>query len=199
VEICQILDLDWQDIIAPLAPVEAPQQILLTPLTPLNQIWEQLQSLGSPTEEMGLVLVKTETLGWKWQSHSRYEKSVRIGSYIQFEVNLATPGYLLLIQKDTSDQVWCFCPSCFAPQPQLDTGKTSLPQQGSPITSFPIEGVPGKEYILAVVTSEPPRLDWLPQGNDEPLELTAQNLSQLLEFVNTNENCQVLYTEYEVK
>lgn len=196
VEVCQILDLDWQDIIAPFSPVEEPQQVLLTPL---NQLWQQLQSLGSPTEEMGLVLVQTETLGWKWQANSRYEKSVRIGSYIQFEVNLENPGYLLLIQKDTSEQVWCFCPSCFAPQPQLDTGKTSLPQQGSPITSFPIEGVPGKEYILAVVTTEAPSLDWLPQGNDEPLELTEDDLIQLLEFVNTSENCRVLYTEYEVK
>jgi len=196
VEICQILDLDWQDIVAPSFPEEEPQQVLLTPV---NQLWQQLQALGSATEEMGLVLVKAETLGWKWQANSRYEKSVPVGSYIQFEINLASPGYLLLIQKDTAEQIWCFCPSCFAQKPKLDTGKTILPQEGSPLTSFPIEGAPGKEYVLAIVTPESPSLEWLPQENDEPLELTEHNLMQLLEFVNTNEDCRVLYTEYEVK
>ncbi|MEJ1936939.1 DUF4384 domain-containing protein, partial [Nostoc sp. NIES-2111] len=187
-EICVFLGLDWQDI-AVFGEAE-PQE-----LTPLDK-WQQLQSLGSPTEQMGLVLVKEETLGWGKKIPSRYEKSVQVGSYIQVEINLSTPGYLLLLQKDTSAQMWCFCPSCFAQQPHLDTGKTSLPQEGSPMTAFPVEGTPGEEEIIAVITKEVPKLSWLTQDNDEVLELEPSHLTELLEYITKNGDYQLWYTDY---
>jgi transcriptional regulator with XRE-family HTH domain len=190
-EICVFLDLDWKDI-AVLGETE-PEE-----LTPLDKLWQQLQLLSSPTEQMGLVLVKEETLGWGKKIPSRYEKSVQVGNYIRFEVNLETSGYLILLQKDTSGQLWCFCPSCYASQPHLNTGKTTLPQEGSPITSFPIEGEPGKEEIIAVFTKELPTLDWLPPGDNEPLELQASHLAALLEYVGESGECQLLYTHYMV-
>lgn len=190
-EMCVFLGLDWQDI-AVFGEAE-PQE-----LTPLDNLWQQLQLLSSPTEQMGVVLVKEETLRWGHKIPSRYEKSVQVGSYIRFEVNLETPGYLILLQKDTSGQLWCFCPSCFAQEPQLNTGKTTLPQEGSPITSFPIEGEPGKEEIIAVFTKEIPALDWLPPGDNEPLELEASHLVALLEYVTQSGEYQLLYTDYMV-
>lgn len=193
IEICSELNLNWQDIALSPSEEEETQK-----LTPLDKLWQQLETLGSPTEQMGLVLVKEETLGWRWQTPSRYEKSVSLGSHIRFEINLESSGYLLLIQKDTSGKVWCFCPSCFASQPQLDTGRTIVPQEGSPMTSFPIEGDSGKEHILAVITKDAPTLDWLPQGSDTPLQLEESHLWQLLEFVNESEECQVLYTDYMI-
>jgi DNA-binding Xre family transcriptional regulator len=107
-EICESLDLDWQDIVAPfLEEEEKTQHLLLTPIPPaLEQLWQQLKALGSPTEQMGLVLAKEETLSWGWQTNSRYEKFVRVGSHIRFEVSLGNPGYLLLLQNDTSGQIW---------------------------------------------------------------------------------------------
>jgi hypothetical protein len=191
IEICTMLDLDWQDI----TTADNQKQ----PPTTLAEIWQQLQSLGSPTEKMGLVLVKEETLGWSRQASSIYEKSVPLGSRIRFEINMESAGYLLLIQKDTSEKVWCFCPSCFAPQTQLNQGRTVLPQADSPMKSFQIEGVPGKEIVFAIITAEIPNLDWLPQPNDEPLELTENHLSQLCNFISNNMDCNVIYTEYEVR
>ncbi|MBW4667906.1 MAG: DUF4384 domain-containing protein [Cyanomargarita calcarea GSE-NOS-MK-12-04C] len=190
-EICTFLDLDWQNIAAP--GEEETQKLTL-----LEELWQKLQTLGSPTEQMGLVIAQEETLGWTKKIPSRYEKSVRMGSYIRFEVNLETPGYLLLLQKDTLGQLWCFCPSCFAPQPQLEKGKTSLPQESSPITSFHIEGTPGKEQILAVITQDMPKLEWLSQANDEPLELTESFLGELLNYISTSRDNQIIYTEYEI-
>ncbi|MBD2492194.1 DUF4384 domain-containing protein [Aulosira sp. FACHB-615] len=196
-EICTMLELDWQDIAlsSNLGSLESKDQ----KINPLAQLWEKLQSLGSPTEKMGLVLVKEETLGWGWEPNSRYEKSVSIGSFIRFEIDFDTPGYLLVIQKDTSEQVWCFCPSCFATQSHLNTGKTTLPQPGSPITSFPIEGTPGKEVVLAILTEVMPTLNWWTAENTNPLKLTENHLDQLIDFINENKNCRVLYTEYEIK
>ncbi len=198
-EICTMLELDWQDIAISSNLDITTANSENKPLTPLTAIWQQLQSLGSPTEKMGLVLVKEETLAWSWQTNSIYEKSVSIGSHIRFEINLESSGYLLLIQKDTSGKVWCFCPSCFAPQTRLNDGKTILPQEDSAMKSFQIEGIPGKEMILAVITQEIPNLNWLPQTNDEPLELIEYHLSQLFNWISNNKNCSVMYTEYEVR
>ncbi len=201
-EICTFLNLDWCEVagiildekreIEPAIESETESQ------TSLEKIWQKLKIQGSHTEKMGLVLAKEDTLAWGWGNQKRYEKSVKVGSYVQFEINLETPGFLLLIQKDTSGQVWCFCPSCFAPQPRLETGKTSLPQEGAEITAFPIEGMPGKEEILAVIARDISGLTWLPQGSDEPLELECDRITELFEFVSQQENCHVWYTDYIV-
>ncbi|MBV6628141.1 MAG: DUF4384 domain-containing protein [Rivularia sp. (in: Bacteria)] len=188
IKICDELNLDWQDI------AEFPEE----ELTPLNQLWLQLIKLGSPTEDMGLVLAKEQTLGWGTKLPSRYEKSVSVGAYIQVEVNLNIQGYLLLLLKDTSGEVCCFCPSCFAPENKLEAGKTILPQADSPITSFPIEGTPGKEQILAIITPKIPNLEWLPKPSDEPLTLTEDYLNTLLDYASDSKETQILYTEYQV-
>jgi DNA-binding Xre family transcriptional regulator len=180
-EICRLLGLHWQDIV-----------------TSVDQLWEQLQTFGTVTEKMGLVVVREQTLGWGWPTNSIYEKSVQIGSYIRVEVNFDISGYLLLLQRDTSGKIWCFCPSCFAPQPHLDTGKTCLPQEESEITCFPIEGTPGKEEILALITPTILSYKWLPQANDEPIQLQESHLNELLNYVNNNQEYKILYTEYMV-
>lgn len=101
IEICDELNLNWQDI-AIFHQEESPQ------LTALDKLWLQLIKLGSATDDMGLVLVKEETLTWGTKLPSRYEKSVRLGSYIQFEINLETQGYLLLLLKDTQGEIKLF-------------------------------------------------------------------------------------------
>lgn len=188
IEICNELNLNWQDIAT--FPEEE--------LNPTDALWLQLIELASPTKDIGLVLAKEQTLGWGTKSPSRYEKSVSVGAYIQVEVNLNIQGYLLLLLKDTSGEVCCFCPSCFAPENKLETGKTTLPQADSPITSFPIEGTPGKEQILAIITPKIPNLEWLPNPSDEPLTLTEDYLNTLLDYTNSSKETQILYTEYQV-
>ncbi len=189
-EICVFLGLNWQEIVAPSEEIKK--------LTPLEELWQKLQALGSYTDQMGLVLAQEETLSWVKKIPSRYEKAVKTGSYIRFEVNLEIPGYLLLLQKDTLGKLWCFCPSCFAPQPKLEKGKTILPQEGSETNSLCIEGTPGIEVILAVVTQDMPKLQWLSQANDEPLELTENFIMELLNYINLSGDNQILYTEYEI-
>jgi DNA-binding Xre family transcriptional regulator len=198
-EICTMLELDWQDIAISSNPNITEAETQEPPLTALAGLWHQLQLLGSPTEKMGLVLVKEETLGWRWQTTNIYEKSVSIGSHIRFEINLESSGYLLLIQKNTSQELWCFCPSCFAPQSHLTTGKTSLPQEDSVMKSFYIEGNPGQEQILAIITKDMPNLNWLPQGSDNPLQLEETRLRELLAYLSTTKDSEIFYTDYLVK
>jgi Domain of unknown function (DUF4384) len=186
VEICTHLDLDWEDI------VEVGDKSL-------NTVWQKLLKLGNSTEKMGVVLAEEEKLRWTTEKPTPYKTSVRLGSYINFQIDLDTPGYLLLLQKDTSGEVWCFCPSCFAPEMQLDTGKTILPQEGSPIKAFQLEGKPGNEQILTFISKELPTFDWLPKGNDDAFQLTETHLRELIQYFDEKKgDCQVFYTNYKV-
>lgn len=189
-QICEELNLSWEDIAE--LPEAKPNE------APILDKWQELTALGSPTEQMGLVLVQEETLTWGTKLPSPYKKSVRLGSFIRFEVNFDFSGYLILLQKDTQGQMLCFCPSCFASEPLLSTGKTILPQSGAPMTSFPIEGEPGDEQIIAVVTKEMPALDWLPKINDDPLQLDDTHLQSLLDYLGKCEEGKVLYTQYSI-
>ncbi|MEH2267539.1 MAG: hypothetical protein V7K68_03755 [Nostoc sp.] len=64
--------------------------------------------------------------------------------------------------------------------------------------SLQIEGEPGKEEIIAVLTKEVPALDWLRQENDEVLSLEESHLIELLKYVTECGNYQLWYTDYMV-
>lgn len=192
IEICRFLDLDWEDIAEPYTEEDNTPE-----LSPFEQLWQEIIALGSFTTKMGVVFAKQNTLTWDWEDNE-YETRVPIGSRIQVKANFETPGYLLLLQKGSSGEASCFCPSRFAQQPKLETGITTLPQKGSPKTSLKITGKPGKEHILAVITPDVPSLEWLPSVDNNPLSLDENHLSQLLDYINQRPDCKVLYTEYSV-
>ncbi|MEB3178187.1 MAG: DUF4384 domain-containing protein [Nostocaceae cyanobacterium] len=162
-----------------------------------EEAWEKLQALATNSEEMGAVLATPETLGM-WTPESNYEKLVPWGSLIHFEVNLRVGGHLLLLEKNPGQQIWCLCPSFLAPQPFVSAGKTILPQPGAKRTAFHLQGVPGLEQILAVITKEVPSVDWIPKGSEQPLQLNHSHLVGLLDYLNQVGEYQLLYTEYTV-
>ncbi len=180
------------------------QGLAAPPLLTPAQLWEQLKDKATPTEKMGPVLAKpakpVETLEM-WEpppSQSQYQKCVPLGSQIRFEVNLESGGYLLLLEKGTSGNLWCLCPSFLAPQPHQPAGVAILPQEKSPQKLFTISGTAGKEEIVALIAPESPPLDWLPQATQPPLQLKKEHLNDLLAYLNCRPDCQALYTEYTV-
>jgi hypothetical protein len=124
--------------------------------------------------------------------------SFRLNSRIRFEVNLDSAGYLLLLEKGTSGKMWCLCPSGFAPEPKHSGGRVTLPQASSRHKYFKLTGSPGQEEILAVITKDVPRLDWLPQLGEPLLQLREGHLTDLLEYLNRCRDYQVLRMAYRV-
>ena len=80
----------------------------------------------------------------------------------------------------------------------MSAGKTILPQPGGKITAFYLQGSPGLEQILAVITKQAPDINWIPKGTDKPLQLSHTHLVELLDYVNRVGEYQLLYTEYTV-
>jgi serine/threonine protein kinase len=77
-------------------------------------------------------------------------------------------GYLTLLDKGAEDIVYCLCPSHFAPNTRLESGRIYLPQEGSLYEAFELSGAPGKEKLLAIITDEPLGFDWLPRDAETP-------------------------------
>ncbi|MEC4986963.1 MAG: DUF4384 domain-containing protein [Oscillatoria sp. PMC 1068.18] len=158
----------------------------------LLQLWQQLVELATKTTQMGVVLADTLDL------YSPYQECIKLGTNIRLEMKLERPGYVLVLEKGTSGRLWCLCPSSLAPKPFFPAGVSVLPQPGSSQKSFKITGNVGIEQVLAVVSQEPPQLDWLPEGKDKPLQLGEKHLQNLREYLQQSNDCQVLYTEYTV-
>jgi hypothetical protein len=171
-------------------------------LIPLNseQLWQQLWETATPTNKMKPVLLKPVSDLEMGEAEMAQEDSpcFRLNSRIRFEVNLDTPGYLLLLEKGTSGKMWCLCPSGFAPQARHRGGRVILPQAGSGHSSFKLTGLPGQEEIVAVVARDVPKLDWLPKPGEKLLQLREGHLTGLLEYVNAVRDCQVLRMAYRV-
>ena len=173
-------------------------EIARTWLRGIVYLWYQLKKQAIPTTQMGPVLAKPGQTLNMWEPETQYLKEVPVKSQIKFEVNLERDGYLVLLEKGTSGQMWCLCPSFVAPQPQLSAGPVQLPQEKGRVKYFTLTGDGGREEIVALIAKEPPPLDWLPKGDQPPLELNKDHLNDLLSYLNPGPDCQVWYSDYMV-
>jgi hypothetical protein len=171
----------------------------LIPLT-CEQLWQQLWETATPTDKLKPVLLESLSNLEMGEAEMTEEDSFsfRLNSRIRFEVNLDSAGYLLLLEKGTSGKMWCLCPSGFAPQAKHSGGWVSLPQASSRHRYFKLTGSPGQEEIVAVITKDVPRLDWLPKPGEPLLQLREGHLTGLLEYLNLARDCQVLRMAYRV-
>ncbi|HEY9798093.1 MAG TPA: DUF4384 domain-containing protein [Leptolyngbyaceae cyanobacterium] len=171
----------------------------LIPLT-CDQLWQELWETATSTDKLKPVLLESLPnldMG-KAEMTEEDSFSFRLDSEIRFEVNLDSAGYLLLLEKGTSGKMWCLCPSGFAPQARHPGGRVRLPQAGSRHKYFKLTGSPGQEEIVAVLTKDVPRLDWLPKPGEPLLQLREGHLTGLLAYLNLAHDCQVLRMAYRV-
>lgn len=82
--------------------------------------------------------------------------------------------HLLLLDKGPEGILYCLCPSAFAPETRLRSGRNDLPQMESRYPSFQVTGKPGREQLLAIITDEALGLDWMPR---DPVNEPARILS----------------------
>jgi hypothetical protein len=89
-------------------------------------------------------------------------------------------GYLTLLDEGPEGIVYCLCPSLFAPNPRLQSGRIYLPQESSPYEAFELSGAAGKEKLLAIITDEPLGLPWLSQDAETPARvLSSEDIEAL--------------------
>lgn len=181
-------------------PQWAKEQGLVTPPPfTVDQIWQQLKAKAIDSNLLEVVLAEelreVPVLGAR---RNKSRKSVPVNSDIKYQVKVEREGYLILLEREPSGVVCCLCPSEYAPNSRCDAGVMVLPQcPPSEYATFGADEV-GREQILALITQELPPLDWLEESKEEALELEREHLYGLLEYVEGNRDCQVLWTEYSV-
>jgi len=105
----------------------------------------------------------------------------RLGSRVCLAIESERMGHLLLLDEGPEETLYCLCPSWFAPDTRLRPGRSYLPQAGARYDSFVITGKPGREHLLAIITDEPPGLDWRPPDERVPARvLTSVDVDTLL-------------------
>ena len=164
--------------------------------------WYRLKSIATPTHKMGPVVQELNKLDLDRMDIGNildtYAKSVKLHSYIKFEIQLERPGYLILLEKGTSGKLYCLSPSCLALNSHFPAGTVSLPQKGAPIEYIEITGETGTEEFIAAIAPERPKLDWLPKPDQTPLLLQGEHLQEFLAYFEGKSDCTLWYMDYQV-
>lgn len=98
----------------------------------------------------------------------------RLGSRVCLAIESEAEGNLLLLDEGPEGIIYSLCPSHFAPDTRLLSGRSYLPQAGSRYDSFVITGKPGREHLLAIITDQPLKLDWTPEESRIPARVLSQ-------------------------
>lgn len=110
----------------------------------------------------------------------RAEYTYRLGEELCLALDIKRAGYLTLLDEGPEGTIYCLCPSQFAPNMRLESGRIYLPQPVSPHDAFELSGAPGKEKLLAIISDEPLGLDWLSNDAETPArELSGDDIESL--------------------
>ena len=163
-----------------------------------KELWEKSEDSGNIyieeyTSENYLphLGLKTKIKNKTWSSPKADCPSFSIDTMINYHVKLSNSDYLIVAEKFVSGDICCLAPSSISPAFPMSPGILTLPKDDR----FKLTGPIGYEEIIAVCSQEKPQLDWLPQPEDEPLELQAEHLESLLNYVN-KKNCQLMRYKY---
>jgi hypothetical protein len=110
-------------------------------------------------------------------------------------------GHLLLLDEGPEGIMYCLCPSSFAPETRIQPGRAHLPQPQSRFDSFVISGKPGREQLLAVISSESLGLNWMPDDPKAPARvLNPNDVEELLRRLHDLESHRwtVLSTYFDI-
>lgn len=184
-----------------LREIKYPEWLANHPDRLLGNFWEQLWSKVTSFEG---ITFKTppqlETAGLDpaaWEGEQ--EKIFTIGwdNKLSYEINSQQPGYLTLIQKYSSGELYFLSPSCFVKQPCEPAQQHIFPS--AKCSFLPLQKyVTGMELLVAVVSQKNPSFSWVKAEDQKPLKLQDSNLQELLEFIEREPNCEIIGTKLRI-
>ena len=165
------------------APPAAPPPPALPPTSHLAPLWRLARATSHvwplPAERVPRVLARAGTRGLG-APQEEVQHGYRLGGKLCLAIQLERPMYLLLLDEGPEGIVYCLCPSWFAPDPRLRPGLSFLPQDGSRYDAFVATGEPGRERLLAILSTAPLGFDWMPDDPKLPARvLTRADIEQL--------------------
>jgi hypothetical protein len=93
---------------------------------------------------------------------------VRLGSRVFWAIDWDEDAHLLLLNEGAEGKTYCLCPSWFCPSSHIKPGITLVPPESAHCEPFVITGQPGREHILAILSTEPLAQGWMPPNPATP-------------------------------
>jgi Domain of unknown function (DUF4384) len=176
----------------------AKEQGLIPPDDPeppdTEQCWQELKEKVNTTTGLTVEIPALSNMGAR-PNRKRHE--IPVNSDLIYRVDSPKTGHLILFEREPNGTIVCLCPSEFAPESYHAGKETVLPHPDSEYQYFGSDEL-GWEQLLAVITPELPPFQWLEDSRQEALEVNQDHLAGLLDYVNSQPNTEVLYTEYLV-
>lgn len=164
------------------------------------ELWQELWETSEESNKISVQQSLTENnlphlgiaMGDEWNPNPQKNyPSFPIGSKINYHFTLNNQGYLIVIEKFAHGEIYCLAPSKLNPNFPANWGRLILPENNVFTVAPPI----GYEEILAILSQDKPQLNWLPQSQDNPLELQTKHLADLVNYVKENK-CEVMQYKY---
>ncbi|WP_054464597.1 DUF4384 domain-containing protein [Planktothricoides sp. SR001] len=182
----------------------AKEQGLIKPLT-IEECWNELKTKAENSQPTTDKEMQSELIVEKWEprlSDMGARRNIKrqqfpANSDLTYRVISPKVGHLILFEREPNGTIVCLCPSEFAPDSYHAGKETVLPHPESEYEYFGSDEL-GWEQLVAVITPEPPPFQWLEDSRKEALEVNQEHLAGLLDYVNSQPNAEVLYTEYLV-
>jgi hypothetical protein len=121
------------------------------------------------------------------------------GTNVFIEIPAGLTGSLILLERNTRDEIDLVAPSCLMQDTFLNGELQRLPQQPSaPVLSIPLRS-PGTRYLWAGIFAELPGWQWLIGAEKEVLALEVKQLAELLAFAkNQSQGTKIWRSSYTV-
>jgi hypothetical protein len=180
------------------------EQGLIKPRT-IEECWNELKTKVKNSQPAKAGEMQSELIVEKWEprlSDMGARRNIKrqqfpANSDLTYRVISPKVGHLILFEREPNGTIICLCPSEFAPSSYHAGKETKLPLPDSEYESFGSDEL-GWEQLLAVITPELPPFQWLEDSRQEALEVNQDHLAGLLDYMNSQPNTEVLYTEYLV-
>jgi hypothetical protein len=112
------------------------------------------------------------------------QHQILLGSRLFWAIQWEDDAHLLLLDHGSEGKTYCLCPSWFVPTTRLRPGLALLPSEEAHCEPFVLTGVPGREYVLAIISEQPLELNWMPPDSSIPARvLDDRDLSQLTQLL----------------
>lgn len=161
-----------------------------------EELWEQVTSFTGIT----IRAKKISTLefdGSSWGEQEEKMPTFPWDSELRYEIKSQQPGYLTLIQKYASEKLYLFSPSCLVRQPYQPAQNHQFPS--SRLSFLPLKaGIAGVDWVIAIISQKKPSLSWIREENQKPLQLEESNLQELLNFIELEQDCEVIGTKFRI-
>ncbi len=150
----------------------------------IEEQWDELCQLAkSAPLRLKMDLAVEATAGMADEGEPKYLTEIVAKSNVWINLDVQQPGYLILLDIDSTGEITCLSPSHYVPKYRVEPGIERLPQEISSKRVFKPATL-GKEVLLAAILPEEPTFDWLTETKCQVLD-TVQ-LGELLDYIKSS-------------